>query len=171
MESTPGHGVLGRNKSLLNEKDGSSIKQDVMQSSFTVHSQLIVSRKLLWNVEIIYEKVCVSPRPPPTISFKDDCMKEMDSEVAGSSKDTQRIQESTMEIERGILLGHEDTKHSTRTVGPVGGLKSTQSWCRCLLKLMKKIKQERGDPQVDKSPPRWRSSTLTLEYQDCHMQL
>ena len=42
--------------------------------------------------EIIYEKVFVSHRPPPTISFKDDWTKELDSEVAGSSKDTQRIQ-------------------------------------------------------------------------------
>ena len=42
--------------------------------------------------EIKYEKVYVSPRPPPTISFKDNWMKELDSEVAGRSKDTQRIQ-------------------------------------------------------------------------------
>ena len=42
--------------------------------------------------EIIYEKIYASPRPPPTISFKDNWMKELDSEVAGSSKDTQRIQ-------------------------------------------------------------------------------
>ena len=41
--------------------------------------------------ESIYEKVFVSPRPPPTISSKDNWMKELDSEVAGSSKDTQRI--------------------------------------------------------------------------------
>ena len=34
----------------------------------------------------------MSPRPPPTISFKDNWMKELDSEVAVSSKDTQRIQ-------------------------------------------------------------------------------
>ena len=74
----------------------------------------------------------VSPRPPPTISFKDNCMNDLDSEVAGSSKDTQRIQpkpktqlsrtgravggqESTKEIEKGILFDHEDIKHSTRT--------------------------------------------------------
>ena len=31
--------------------------------------------------EIIYEKVCVSPRLPPKISFKDSWMKELDSEV------------------------------------------------------------------------------------------
>ena len=36
--------------------------------------------------------------------------------------------------------------------------------CWCLLKL-KKIKQERWNPQ------RWRSTTLTSEHQDCHMQL
>ena len=74
--------------------------------------------------EIIYEKVYVSPRPPPTISFKDNWMKELDSEVAGSSKDTQRIQpkpnpiikkrpvggqESTKEIEKGLI-----TRSSTR---------------------------------------------------------
>ena len=94
--------------------------------------------------EIIYEKVYVSPRPPPTISFKDNCMYEMDSEVAGSSKDTQRIppkpktqlsrtvrpvggQESTQEIEKDMLFGHEDIKHSTRTERPVDGSKSIQS--------------------------------------------
>ena len=42
--------------------------------------------------EIIHEKVYVSPRPPPKISFKDYWMKELDSEVGQSSKDSQRIQ-------------------------------------------------------------------------------
>ena len=94
--------------------------------------------------DIIYEKVYVSLRPPPTISLKDYWMKELDSEVAGSSKDTQRIQPkpktqlsrtvrpvggqgSTQEIEHDILFGHEDIKHSTRTERPVGGFKSIQS--------------------------------------------
>ena len=37
---------------LLHGKDRSSVKQDVMQLSFTIHSQPIVSRKLLWwNLE------------------------------------------------------------------------------------------------------------------------
>ena len=35
--------------------------------------------------EIIYEKVYESPRPPPKISIKDNWMKELGSEVAGSS--------------------------------------------------------------------------------------
>ena len=34
----------------------------------------------------------VSPRPPPKTSCKDKWMNELDSEVAGSSKDTQRIE-------------------------------------------------------------------------------
>ena len=38
--------------------------------------------------EIIYEKVCASRRPPPKISFKDNWMKELGSEVAGGGKDS-----------------------------------------------------------------------------------
>ena len=91
--------------------------------------------------EIIYEKVYVSPRPPPEISFKDNWMKELGSEVAGSSKDTQRIQPKpktqlsrtgrlvgeqpfTQEIEKDVLFGREGTENSTRTGRPVDGPKS-----------------------------------------------
>ena len=42
--------------------------------------------------EIIYQKVYVSPRPPPKISCKGNWMCDLDSDVVGSSKDTQRIQ-------------------------------------------------------------------------------
>ena len=42
--------------------------------------------------EITNEKVYVSPRPPPTISFKDNWMKEWGSEVAGGSEDSQQTQ-------------------------------------------------------------------------------
>ena len=42
--------------------------------------------------EIIYQKVYVSPRPPPTISFKDNWTCNLDSDVARSSKDIQQIQ-------------------------------------------------------------------------------
>ena len=41
--------------------------------------------------EIIYQMVYVSPRLPPKISFKDNWMCDLDSDVAGSSKDTKRI--------------------------------------------------------------------------------
>ena len=40
--------------------------------------------------DIKNEKVYASPRPPPTISFKDNWMKELDSEVAGGSEDSQQ---------------------------------------------------------------------------------
>ena len=42
--------------------------------------------------EIHYEKVYVSRRPPPNISHKDNWMCDLDSDIAGSSKDTQRIE-------------------------------------------------------------------------------
>ena len=71
-------------------------------------------------------------------------MKELDSEIAGSSKDTQRIQpkpktqlsrtvrpvgeqQFTQEIEKDVLFGREGTKHSTRTGRLVDGPKSIQS--------------------------------------------
>ena len=45
--------------------------------------------------EVIYEKVYASPRPPPKISFKDNWMKEMDTEVAGHSSSSQPTQPKT----------------------------------------------------------------------------
>ena len=45
--------------------------------------------------EIIYEEVYVSPRLPPKISFKDNWMKELGSEVAGGVKDSQQTQPKT----------------------------------------------------------------------------
>ena len=101
--------------------------------------------------EIIYQRVYVSPRPPQKISYKDNWMNEFDSEVARSSKDSQRIQpkpktqlsrtrtpvrgqESTKEIEKRTMFDHEDVKHSTSTVRPVCGSESTKS---CVLTFTK----------------------------------
>ena len=87
--------------------------------------------------EILYEKVYVSLRPPPTISFKDNWTCDLDSEVAGGNADslqnqpksktkqlsrTLRLvseQQLTQEIEKDILFGQEDIKHSRRTGRPV----------------------------------------------------
>ena len=97
----------------------------------------------------------MSPRPPPKISYKENWMNELDSEVAGSSKDTQRIQPkpktqlssterpvcgqgSTKEIEKGTMFDHEDVKHSTSTVRRVCGSESTKS---CVL-MPRKIKED-----------------------------
>ena len=87
-----------------------------------------MSRKFFVMVsgEIFHEKVYMSPRPPPKISFEDNWMIELDSEVAGSSKDTQRIQQKpktqlsrtvrpvgeqpfTQEIEKDVLFRREGT--------------------------------------------------------------
>ena len=103
--------------------------------------------------EIIYQKVCVSPRPPPKISYKDDWMCDLDSDIAGSSKDTQRIEpkpktqlssterpvcgekeeiEERTTFDRDTLNQekHDEVKDPTSTVRPVCGHESTK---RCVL--------------------------------------
>ena len=52
-----------------------------------------ISRAIVMeSEEIIYQNVYVSPRPPPMISYKDNWMCDLDSDIAGSSKDIQRIE-------------------------------------------------------------------------------
>ena len=117
--------------------------------SFILHETLpayCISKVVVMNSEeIIYQKVYVSPRPPPKISYKDHWRNKLASEVAGSSKDTQIQpkpktqlsrtlrpvggQESTKEIEKGTLFDHEDVKHSTRTGRPVSQF-TEQVTCR-----------------------------------------
>ena len=86
--------------------------------------------------EIIYEKVYASPQPPPTISFQDNWIQELDSdsEVAGGSEDSQQIQPKSktqisrterlvkseqpscslaQQIEKDVLFGCESTNVST----------------------------------------------------------
>ena len=83
--------------------------------------------------EIIYEKVYASPRPPPKISFKENWMKELGSEVAGHGESSQPTQPKTtnpihrtgrpvmteqpsgsltQEIDKRFLLGCESTNVS-----------------------------------------------------------
>ena len=105
--------------------------------------------------EIIYEKVYASPRPPAKISFIDNWMKELDSEVAGGSEDSQQIQPRsntqlsstgrpvkseqpsgslTKEIGKDVLFGCEST--NSRTVRPV------KSCVQCLLNVEIKTKTQ-----------------------------
>ena len=84
--------------------------------------------------EIVYENVNASPRLLPKISFKDNRMKELGSEVAGGGKDHQQAQPKTknptvrigrpvlaeqqsgslaQEIEKDVLFGCESTNVST----------------------------------------------------------
>ena len=82
--------------------------------------------------EIKYEKVYLSPRPPPKISFNDNWMKELDSEVAGSSKDSRRIQP-------------KPKTQLSRTGRPVGEQPFTQEIEKmsCLVAKAPKTQQER----------------------------
>ena len=121
---------------LAQQKDLSSIKHDRTQSSFTTHSQLIVSRKLLWwTLEKSYTRkymrhLDLLRRFP----FKDNWMKELGSEFAEGSEDSQQTQPKsktqlsstrrpvkseqpsgslTQEIEKDVLFGCVSTNVST----------------------------------------------------------
>ena len=66
-----------------------------------------IPKATMWGSgEILYEKVFASPRPPPKISFQDNWMKELGSEVAGGGKDSQQTQPKSQ-------------TQVSRTVGPV----------------------------------------------------
>ena len=103
--------------------------------------------------QIIYQKVNVSLRPPPKISFKDNWMCDLDADIAGSSKDTQRIEPNPKnqisstegpesgekeEIEERATFDrdtlnqekHDDVTDPTSTVRSVCGQESTK---RCVL--------------------------------------
>ena len=58
----------------------------------TLPAHCISKAIVMKSEEIIHQKVYVSPRPPPTISYKDNWTCNLDSDAARSSKDIQRIE-------------------------------------------------------------------------------
>ena len=58
----------------------------------TLPAYCILKAIVMKSEEIIYQKVYVSPRLPPKISYKNNWMCDLDSDIAGSNKDTQRIE-------------------------------------------------------------------------------
>ena len=99
--------------------------------------------------EIIFEKVYASPRPPPKISFQENWMQELGSEVAGLGENFQQTQtqpkttnpivrtgrpvsteqpssSSAQEIDKRLLLGCENTIE--RTWRPVKKLCGSVRW-------------------------------------------
>ena len=58
----------------------------------TLPAYCISKAIVMKSEEVKNQKVHVSPRPQPNISYKDNWMCDMDSDVAGSSKDTQRVE-------------------------------------------------------------------------------
>ena len=118
--------------------------------------------------EIIYEKVYVSPRLPPTISFKDNWMCDLGSDIAGSNKDTNQIepkpktqlsrtvrpvgeQPFIQEIEKDVLFGRECTKKLTRTGRPVDGPKSIQSCVPVSVEFVDKYEDKDEDVDADQT--------------------
>ena len=63
--------------------------------SDTLPAYCIPKAIMMGSGEVIYEKVYASPRPRPKISFNDNWMKELGSEVAGGGKDSQQTQPKT----------------------------------------------------------------------------
>ena len=61
----------------------------------TLPAYCIPKAIMMESGEIIYEKVHASPRPSPKISFEDNWMKDLGSEVAGGSDDSQQTQRKT----------------------------------------------------------------------------
>ena len=118
MEKTPGYGVLGRDVQLAQQKGLKFYQTRCNAIIFydTLPAYCFPKVVVMESGEIIFERVYVSPRPPPTISFLDYWMKEMDSEVAGSSKDTQRIQPKT----KNPIIKNRETRGWTR-IHPGGG--------------------------------------------------
>ena len=62
-----------------------------MQSSFKEHFQLIVFKKVvrLNTGEVLNEKACMSPRPPPKISLRHDHDWTRGNDQSGSTVDQQ----------------------------------------------------------------------------------
>ena len=58
----------------------------------TLPAYCISKAIVMKSEEIMYQRVYVSPRPPPKISYKDNWMCDLDSDIARSSKDIQRIE-------------------------------------------------------------------------------
>ena len=83
----------------------------------TLPAYCISKAIVMKSEEIIFQKVCVSHRPLPTISYTDNWTCELDSDVAGSSKDTQRIElkPNTQSSSTGRLACYEMERRNAGT--------------------------------------------------------
>ena len=118
MESAPRYGVLGRHTACSTKRiqiQSNKIERIILHDTLPANG---ISKVVVMKSEnIIYQEENVSPRPPPKISYKDNWMCDLDSDVAESSKDTQRIQP-------------KPKTQWSRTVRPACGPESTK---RCVL--------------------------------------
>ena len=185
MESASRYGVLGRYTACSTERIevlSNKTRSNAVILNDTLPAHCISKAIVMKSEEIIYQKVYVSPRPPPTISYKDNWTCVLDCDVARSSKDIQRIElrpntqlsstgrpvttwsEETLErskFDRDTLSQekHDNVKDPTSTGRPVCGHESRE---RCVL-TSKHVENDQTSTV--------RSTTLISECQDCHTQL
>ena len=103
MEETSKHCVWVDIK--LAQKKGSKFYQTRSNATIlheTLPAYCIPKAVRMETREIIYEKVYESPRPPPKISLRNDCMKELGSEVARQTEDNQPTQPNPDPITRTV---------------------------------------------------------------------
>ena len=83
----------------------------------TLPAYCIPKAIVMKSEEIIHQKVYVSPRPPPKISYEDNWKCDLDSGIAGSSKDIQRIEPkpNTQLSSTGRPVGGEKEEIEERT--------------------------------------------------------
>ena len=147
--------------------------------------------------EIIYEKVHASPLPPPKMSFKDNWMKELGSEVAGGGKDSQQAQPKTPNpiVRTGRpILSEQQSGSSVQEIEKFSNVtakapmkEQVDLFSSCVPVSAKRSDQDKdADENVDADHVRrWRPVeseqsigsrsarkwTLTSGCLDCHMQL
>ena len=95
----------------------------------------------------------MSPRPPLETSYRDKWTCDLESDVAGSSKDIERIQPKP--------------KTQLSTGRPVCGPESTK---RCVL-TAERVEEDQTGTRRPVLVDQKRSTKLISEHQDCHTQL
>ena len=112
VEETSRHGVIGVDLQLAQQKGFKfcETRSNAIILYDTLTAYCIPKVILMETGETEHEKVFSSPRPPPEISCKDNWMKELGSEVAGGSEDSQQIQPTlkTQLLEQGDLFCHSN---------------------------------------------------------------
>ena len=113
----------------------------------TLPAYCISKAIVMKSEEIIYQKVYVSPRPPPTISHIENWTCNLDSDVARSSKNIQRIElkPNTQLSSIGDLL-----QNGVKKPWNVPSLIATLLTKRHMI--MSQIQRVRRDPYVDTNP-------------------
>ena len=112
----------------------------------TLPAYCIPKAIMMKSGEVIYEKVHASPLPPPKISFQDNWMKELGSEVVGGGKDSQQTQPKTnipIVRTRRLVLSEQQSGSSVQEIENVSNLTAKAPMvCQCLLNVQIKTKTQ-----------------------------